>query len=114
MITDTIQIKPLSVNEAWQGRRYKTDKYKAYEIFLHLRLPFMLLPQPPFKLTLEFGFSNKASDFDNGIKIFVDILQKKYGFNDKDIYEALIRKKIVPKGKEYVSFSLEHFNPQQP
>ena len=23
-----IEMKPLSVNEAWQGKRYKTEKYK--------------------------------------------------------------------------------------
>jgi Holliday junction resolvase RusA-like endonuclease len=107
-----VHTKPLSVNKAWKGVRYKTDAYKAYETIVLLRLPRIIVPEPPFKLTLEFGFSNKASDFDNGVKCFVDILQKKYGFNDRDIYEALIRKKIVPKGKEYVSFSLEHFNPQ--
>lgn len=112
MMFALLHIKPLSVNEAWQGRRYKTVIYKNYETALLLMLRKNKVPEPPFKLTLEFGFSNKASDFDNGIKPFVDILQKKYGFNDKDIYEAVIRKKIVPKGKEYVSFSLEHFNPQ--
>ena len=29
-----IEIKPLSVNTAWKGRRFKTDAYKAYEIEL--------------------------------------------------------------------------------
>ena len=24
-------IKPLSVNEAWRGRKFKTPKYKQYE-----------------------------------------------------------------------------------
>ena len=27
---ELIQIKPLSVNEAFQGRRFKTDKYKQW------------------------------------------------------------------------------------
>lgn len=110
-MTHTIGIKPLSVNCAWQGVRYKTPAYKNYEGVMLAFLPKMEVPEPPFKLTLEFGFSNKASDFDNPTKPLVDILQKKYGFNDKDIYEAVIRKKIVPKGKEYVCFSLEHLNP---
>ena len=26
-----INIKPLSVNEAWKGKRFRTDKYKAYQ-----------------------------------------------------------------------------------
>lgn len=27
----TLEIKPLTVNKAWQGRRFKTDDYKDYE-----------------------------------------------------------------------------------
>ena len=27
---ELIQIKPLSVNEAFQGRRFKTDKFKQW------------------------------------------------------------------------------------
>ena len=34
-----IKIKPLSVNDAWQGRRFKTDNYKKYERDLMLILP---------------------------------------------------------------------------
>jgi len=103
-----VGIKPLSVNDAWQGRRFKTDAYKNYEGVMLAYLPKLNLPEPPFKLTLEFGFSSNASDFDNPIKPFVDILQKKYKFNDKDIHQAVISKKIVPKGSEYTSFLIEH------
>lgn len=35
----------------------------------------------------------------------VDILQKKYGFNDRDIYELHIKKTIVPKGNEYIQIN---------
>jgi len=31
MIEQKINIKPLSVNDAWKGKRYKTEKYKNYE-----------------------------------------------------------------------------------
>ena len=34
-----INIKPLSVNKAWQGKRFKTKKYKAFETELLLKLP---------------------------------------------------------------------------
>lgn len=103
----TKQIKPLSVNACWQGRRFKTSAYKAYENELLCTLPQKKLPKPPYRVYFEFGFSNKASDWDNPVKIFQDILQKKYGFNDKDIYEAFIKKVIVSKGAEYISFSME-------
>jgi len=104
-----VQYKPLSINECWKGERYKTDSYKKYERDLLFILPRLTLPDPPFRLELTFGLSNMASDFDNPVKPFVDILQKKYRFNDKLIMQSLVTKKIVKKGSEYVEFRLVHF-----
>jgi Holliday junction resolvase RusA-like endonuclease len=95
------EIKPLSVNDCWQGKRFKTKKYKAYEQELLLTLPNKELPEPPYSVEFEFGFSNSASDWDNPIKPLQDILQKKYNFNDKDIIEGKVRKLKVKKGSEY-------------
>ena len=102
MLKIKVNIKPLSVNEAWKGRRFKTDKYKAYEKELLYRLPRIDIPKPPYKFSYEFGFSNIQSDLDNPVKILQDILQKKYGFNDRDIYEAIIKKDKDAKGNEYL------------
>lgn len=101
-------MKPLSVNEAWQGRRYKSDKYEAYEMEMLLRLPPGRLPQSPYRVYYEFGFSNRQADFDNPCKPLGDILQKKYGFNDNEIYEAHIIKRIVKRGHEYIKVKIEH------
>ena len=108
-----IAMKPLSVNEAWQGRRFKTDKYEAYEMEMLLRLPPGRLPKGPYRVYYEFGFSNKLRDYDNPIKPTQDILSKKYGFNDNEIYEAHIVKKIVKRGKEYIKVKIEHLNINQ-
>lgn len=105
-----INIKPLSVNDAWQGKRFKSDKYKAYEMEMLLRLPAGRLPNPPYRIEYEFGFSNEKCDFDNPCKPLGDILQKKYGFNDNEIYEAHIYKKIVQKGREYIKVRIEHLD----
>jgi Holliday junction resolvase RusA-like endonuclease len=102
----TINIKPLSVNEAWQGKRFKTSAYKEYEKSVAILLPKITLPNAPYKIFFEFGLSNVLSDWDNPIKPFQDILQKKYGFNDKDVYEAGIKKVVVKKGKEYIKFEI--------
>ena len=111
MIEDLhINIKPLSVNDAWKGRRYKSDAYKAYEMEMLLRLPPGKLPNPPYSVSYEFGFSNPLADFDNPCKPLGDILQRKYGFNDKLIYEAHIRKVIVKKGNEYVKVHIRHID----
>lgn len=105
-----IDIKPLSVNEAFKGRRFKTDVYQRYERNVLLMLPSFDIPPSQLKLVYEFGFSNIKADADNPCKLFTDILQKKYGFDDCRIYEILIRKSIVPKGKEFVKFSILPFN----
>lgn len=103
----TINIKPLSVNEAWQGKRFKTAKYKTYEKIVLLSLPLLTIPPPPLKIYLEFGQSSPLADWDNPVKPFQDILQKKYGFNDKDIVRAEVIKTIVAKGQEYSKFKIE-------
>lgn len=104
-----IDIKPLSVNEAWKGRRFKTDKYKQYEYALLFLLPKIILPDPPFEVFYCFGVSNMAQDVDGPIKNFQDILQKKYGFNDREVYKITALKEKVEKGKEFVCFDIQHY-----
>lgn len=106
-----LEIKPLSVNEAWQGRRYKTQAYKAYEEILLLYLPngtFLnqLKAQKDISLRLIFGVSSSNADVDNPVKPILDILQKKYGFNDRYIKNLIITKEVVKKGQEFIEISL--------
>ena len=105
-----LKVKPMSVNYAWQGKRFKTREYKIYQLQCMVLLPKIQLPNPPYKIYYEFGFSNNLSDWDNPVKPFQDILQKKYGFNDNDIMEAHVKKVIVPKGKEYIKFEILPLN----
>jgi len=105
-----IQIKPLSVNQCWAGKRFKTPEYKQYEKDVLIQLPKLDIPKDvDLYLRLEIGFSNKASDLDNVAKPFIDILQKKYDFNDCRIYLLIITKYIVKKGKEYIEFDLNEY-----
>ena len=104
-----VEIKPLSVNECWRGRRFKTDLYKNYERDLLYLLPKIEVPAPPFSVYYEFGFSSANSDIDNPVKPFQDILQKKYLFNDKEIYLMFVKRVKVSKGAEYVKFEIKTF-----
>lgn len=103
-----IDYKPLSVNDCWRGKRFKTPEYSKYERDLLFLLPKIKLPPPPYRITFEFGFSSRSSDWDNPVKPLQDILQKKYGFDDKHIVKAEVNKVLVPKGKEYFEFNIEH------
>lgn len=102
-----INIKPLSVNAAWRGRRFKTPTYKQYERDVLLLLPKMEVPDGYLELYLKFGFSSANSDFDNPVKLFVDCMQKKYGFNDKMIKRAVVEVEKVKKGKEFIEFNIK-------
>lgn len=102
-----LKLKALSVNRCWQGRRFKTPAYNDYEKELLYRLPRLVIPPGRLFLRLQIGFSNKASDIDNPIKPILDILQKKYGFNDKKVYVIEASKEDVKKGEEYIEFAIE-------
>ena len=50
-----LKIKPLSVNKAWQGKRFKTPEYKKYEIQMLRMLPNIKINE--FKqLKIKCGF----------------------------------------------------------
>ena len=102
-----IHIKPLSVNDAWQGKRYKTPAYKAYEQELLLRLPndYEVPVEGDLGINFEFGL-NTLADWDNPIKPLQDVIAKKYGFNDRRILKGTVIKNVVKKGEGYINFSI--------
>ena len=122
-----IMIKPLSVNMAYAStyyivkkgkegekvkvkvRRVKSKEYKKYLSDMKLLLPNIELPPEPYTIHYEFGFSSKACDLDNAVKPLQDVLQWNYGFNDNLVYFSSQQKVIVPKGKEYIYFSIKHY-----
>jgi Holliday junction resolvase RusA-like endonuclease len=109
MVKGFAQIKPLSVNEAWKGRRFKSDKYKNYEKSVLYFLPRLDIPDGKLSIELNIGFSNSKSDIDNPVKLFLDILQKKYKFDDARIYQLLVIKEIVKKGSEFIKFQITEY-----
>jgi len=102
-----LNIKPLSVNEAWRGKRFKSHKYNDFELEMLLLIPKQKIPEGDLEITLEFGFSNKASDIDNPVKLTLDCLQKKLKFDDKSIYLLHLQKTIVPKGSEFIKYTIK-------
>jgi Holliday junction resolvase RusA-like endonuclease len=107
MIQFKINEKPLSINEAFQGRRFKTPAYKEYEKAMLLNMPRANIEKDEMlRVEFFFGFSNKASDLDNPVKLLMDIAQKKYGFDDKMVFELNVRKCIVKKGEEFIHMGI--------
>ena len=58
-------------------------------------------------LSLLIGLSSKNADLDNILKPWIDILQKKFGFNDRHIYKLNVEKVDVPKGHEFIEFDIK-------
>jgi Holliday junction resolvase RusA-like endonuclease len=107
MIQFKINQKPLSVNQAWQGKRYKTPAYKDYEKAMIFMMPKGNIESlEMLRVEFFFGFSNSASDLDNPVKLLMDIAQKRYGFNDKNVFELNVRKCLVKKGQEFIQMGI--------
>jgi len=104
-----IDIKPLSVNDAYRGRRFATAELKQYKKDLGVLLPRIIVPDGKLSVCYHFGVSSKNSDGDNCVKALQDCIAEQYGFNDKRIYEWYIKKIDVEKGKEFVEFELSTF-----
>lgn len=103
-----IDIKPLSNNEMYGGRKVKSYKYKNFERKILPLLPEdMKVPEGKLQLYVAVGLSSKLADLDNTLKPFIDCLQLKYDFNDKWIYMITATKTNVKKGDEFIEFSLE-------
>ena len=112
MIQVRLNEKPLSVNQAWQGKRFKTQAYQDYEKSILLRLPAgKVHTNVMLRLEFFFGFSNAASDLDNPVKLLMDIAQKKYGFNDKMVFELNVRKCLVKKGEDFIQMGIYQMLP---
>jgi Holliday junction resolvase RusA-like endonuclease len=90
-----IPVKALSVNEAFQGRRFKTKKCKDFEKEL-----WYLLPEAKTKIKgkveihYEFYLKNaERTDLFNLVKVVEDILDKKgYFENDRKIWKGYLKK----------------------
>lgn len=107
-----LNVKPVSLNQAWQlkgFRKFKSKLYKLYqdEIALQLReTDWLLNKDEKLYAIYRVGFSNVLSDLDNAIKPIQDTLSGLYGWNDNKIYGFRAKKIIVPKGKEFINVAI--------
>lgn len=108
-----LNIKPLSLNSAYRGRRFTTPALSSYKQAIGLLAPKMTqIWSSTSKLEAYylFGMSSKASDVDNCIKCLQDALAETYGFNDKKIYRVTAEKVDVKVGEEFVAFEIKKFS----
>lgn len=89
-----IDIKPISVNAAFQGRRFKTADCKAYERLLWYKLPRKGTLLGDVEIWFDFFLVNyKKTDISNLVKVTEDILvKKKYIEDDRKIVRMHLAK----------------------
>lgn len=105
-----INIKPISLNEAYRGRRFSTKELKQFKDDVYIQLPKLIIPKGKLEIHYVFGVSSKRSDGDNLVKAIQDCIANAYGFNDCMIYKWRGEKVDVAKGKEFIEFELSPLN----
>lgn len=102
-----LPIRPLSVNQAWAGRRFNTPAKDQFERIVGLLLPKIHIPGPFYRVAYDFHLVYFATtDYDSGIKVLQDCLvKKKIITDDKHIVEARIRK--FKADKDSISIEIE-------
>jgi Holliday junction resolvase RusA-like endonuclease len=84
VIIHQVYLKPVSVNRAWQGRRFKTKEYKAFEEELLWMLKNSAKVSGWYTISFKFYVKNyKSVDLSNLIKTTEDIIVKS-GIVDDD------------------------------
>ena len=80
-----VNLPPLSVNRAWQGRRYKTREYDKWLQWGLSILPKREMIFEPVEVCLTFYMRNPGrADVDNPIKTCLDLLVKR-GYLKDDV-----------------------------
>lgn len=71
----TLDLKPLSLNNCYAGRRHDTAAKKQYDSTLQMLLPHRSLPGPYYTVTFRFFLKRCfAGDLDNLCKVLLDNL----------------------------------------
>ncbi|MCP3660172.1 MAG: RusA family crossover junction endodeoxyribonuclease [Bacteroidetes bacterium] len=106
-------IKPLSINKAYTGRRFKTEEYKQYT----KDIGYLLLTQKKkikkfnglLLVKCNWYLKNwKSDDVDNPTKPLLDILTKMNIINDDRFIMELSLKKI-PSSKDFIEIEIKPY-----
>ncbi len=95
MLKICLNIKPLSSNVAWQGRRFSTKAKTQFENAMHLLLPTTkVCGLPYYRMAYDFFLVNfSRTDIDNLVKTSQDCLVRRGIISDdRLIVDARIRK----------------------
>lgn len=103
----TLPLKPLSINAAFQGRRFKTKECNNYCKDLDILLPDHEQIKGFVEIHYKFHLVNwKRTDGDNLIKILTDCIVKKGIIeDDRKIMKYIIEK--IPSEKDIIEIEIK-------
>lgn len=104
-ISVDLPLPALSTNKLYKGVKQRSHHYKQFR-----KKVFNLLKEYDSNVNLsgnlsfhmEVGFSSPLSDLSNAIKGLEDVLCEYFKFNDRQIVQITMEKRLVDKGCEYV------------
>lgn len=105
-----LDAKPLSVNRAWQGRRFKSLEYKVYErrIAALLQQCGVKKVEGRVQITYRFCLKNYAlTDADNLVKPLQDILVKMGAIDDDRFIDRYVIEKCKTDGDGQIIIEIE-------
>ncbi len=108
MLTLTLHVKPLSINDATRGRHFPTAAKTEYETRLRWSLPKVaVVGKPYYRVEYDFHLKNFAlTDVGNLEKVTTDCLVKR-GIIKDDRYIVDLRQKKFPSDKDRIVIRIE-------
>lgn len=103
-----LPIKPISVNECWQGRRYATEKYKKFTADMLKIMPREKMINGFVEVEILVGLKSLVrGDIDNFCKPIIDCLVKRRWIADDRYIQNLKISKIKQKNESISIFIKE-------
>lgn len=104
-----IELKPVSINKAFQGKRYKTVECKDFEKDFMILAPKQKMIKGIVEIEYKFYLKRHAlTDYDNCIKVVQDLIVKcEYIEDDRKIYKATIYK--IPSDNDYMEIKIKKY-----
>lgn len=103
----SLDLRPLSVNRAYKGRRFNTFEKHVYDAKLRFLLPKIVIPGPYYRVHYKFFLKNfKITDQQNFLKCLTDgIVRRGIIKDDRFIIWELIEK--FPSDKDRIEIDIE-------
>jgi len=110
-----IEIKPISVNQCWQGRRFKTKKYKDWReefCWLLISKKIKKIKGDVDVKVIYYIKHYKTSDVDNFNKATLDALVESRVIEDDRFVQKIcaIKKQVKNKEDERIEFEIKKIN----